>query len=113
MKKLLLLLFLFPSIAIADGWCVFTWDPSLEREDETTFTVADIQNFKLYQDGVVIATVDDGTVTGHALNCIGRGMTDFYVTETVDDLESAPSDVVRVNLSAPPKKPISLTGNKQ
>jgi len=112
MKKLLVLL-LLPLSAFADGWCVFTWEPSLEREDETTFTVADIQNFKLYQDGVVIATVDDGTVTGHALQCVGRGMTDFYVTETVDDLESAPSVEVMVNLSAPPKKPISLTGNKQ
>ena len=112
MKNLLFILLLLNSYAYADGDVTFNWTAPTEREDNTLLPVTEIGGFKIYGNNQVI-DVPVGTATTHTQNYIGKGMTEFMMTAyDLDGLESVMSLPVMVNLSAPPKSPVSFTGNK-
>ena len=111
MKLLFIFLLLFPAVSLADGTVNFTWTAPTERTDNTPLPSSEIGGYRIYGNDQIIDVV--GAVTTASVDYIGRGKTEFRLqTYDTDGLESALSEAVFVNLSAPPKKPVNFNGKK-
>lgn len=109
MKRLFLAALLFSGSASAE---TFLWDAPTQWENGDPLVAGDIKEYRLYDGQALIATVP-GDKTSVVVNALSRGVHELTVTAvSADDLESGPSNQLRISVAWKTLKPTNLRFTK-